>query len=97
MLQEKGVRPLSWYRLGVSKAMTLFPFLNEAPTIFTEENIGRLDVHLAPDELAEIDAILPPSGCRLALFGAGHADDQSVKVAAGPTAFPSNSLKSSAL
>jgi aryl-alcohol dehydrogenase-like predicted oxidoreductase len=26
---------------------------------YLEENIGALDVHLAPDELAEIDAILP--------------------------------------
>jgi aryl-alcohol dehydrogenase-like predicted oxidoreductase len=26
---------------------------------YLEENIGALDVHLAPEELAEIDALLP--------------------------------------
>jgi hypothetical protein len=62
---------------------------------YLDENIGALDVHLAPDELA--DHLAGRSGCRLTLFRGGHAGDQSVNVAACSTAFPSDSLKSSAL
>jgi aryl-alcohol dehydrogenase-like predicted oxidoreductase len=43
----------------VAKGDDIVPIPGTKRRRYLEENIGALDVHLAPDELAEIDAILP--------------------------------------
>ena len=55
---------------------------------YLEENIGALDVHLTPEELAEIDAMLPAGAAAGSRYSApGMRTDQSVKVSgSGPGA-----------
>jgi len=57
---RKGCSPaqlaLAWV---LAKGDDIVPIPGTKRRRYLEENIGALDVHLAPDELAEIDAILP--------------------------------------
>ena len=57
---RKGCSPaqlaLAW---ALAQGDDIVPIPGTKRRRYLEENIGALDVHLAPDELAEIDAILP--------------------------------------
>ena len=57
---RKGCSPaqlaLAWV---LAQGNDIVPIPGTKRRRYLEENIGALDVHLAPDELAEIDAILP--------------------------------------
>ena len=67
---RKGCSPaqlaLAWV---LAKGDDIVPIPGTKRRRYLEENIGALDVHLAPDELAEIDAILPAG----AAAGSGYS------------------------
>ena len=60
MLPKKGCTPaqlaLAWV---LAQGEDIVPIPGTKRRRYLEENIGALDVHLAPEELAEIDTILP--------------------------------------
>ena len=78
---EKGCTPaqlaLAWV---LAQGNDIVPIPGTKRRRYLEENVGALDVHLTPDDLADIDAD-PASRIRrrLTLFRARHADDQSVR------------------
>jgi aryl-alcohol dehydrogenase-like predicted oxidoreductase len=61
LLQKRAVRPHSLPSAGRwPKGMTFVPIPGTKRRRYLEENVGALDVQLTPNDLANIDAVLPP-------------------------------------
>jgi aryl-alcohol dehydrogenase-like predicted oxidoreductase len=78
---DKGCTPaqlaLAWV---LGQGEDIVPIPGTKRRRYLEENVGALDVRLTPEELTEIDSLLPPGGGRRpALYGARNADHQPVK------------------
>ena len=75
---DKGCTPaqlaLAWLQ---AQGEDIVPIPGTKRRAYLEENVGALDVRLTPEELAEIDTVLPPGAA--ALSRAGNADHQPVK------------------
>ena len=70
LAREKHCRPgqlaLAWL-LAQGEDVVPIPGTKRRP--YLEENVGALDVHLTPEDLAEIDAVGPASGSRYSAAG----------------------------